>query len=482
MNFPLIRKAIGRLLVVMIVLLAFPLAVSIIYRESTLNKLSFLIPMVLVGFIGFILTHGETKERRLTSKDGLFICALIWILYSGFGALPFVISGQIPSFIDAFFETMSGFTTTGSSILRDVEALSHSMLFWRSFTHLVGGMGVLVFALAILPGSSGDLVHIMKAEVPGPTFGKIVSRLKHTARILYIMYLVMTLVLIIILALGPMNLFDSILHAFGAAGTGGFGIKNASVGFYADPYSEIVLGVAMIIFGVNFNLYYFILLGKVKEFFKSEELRVYLGIMFGAMALIFFNIINTYNSVSHSLRDIFFTVSSVMTTTGYSTADFGSWPLFSQFVLLVTMFVGGMAGSTAGGLKVSRIILMFKSAIREVRHVLQPHRVQSIQLEANPVQAHIVRSVGSYFILYMFIFFIIMGIITLDSPDFMTAFSATAATFNNIGPGLAMAGPTSNFAMFNDLSKVGLTFSMFFGRLELIPVVILFMPSTYKRS
>lgn len=467
---------------VMIVLLAFPLAIAIIYRESTLNKMSFLVVMLIVGAIGLLLSHTKTNEKRLTSKDGLFIVSMMWILYSAFGAFPFVISGQIPSFIDAFFETMSGFTTTGSSILSDVEALSHSMLFWRSFTHLIGGMGVLVFALAILPGSSGDLVHIMKAEVPGPTFGKIVSRVKHTARILYIIYLVMTLVLIIILALGPMNLFDATLHAFGAAGTGGFGIKNASVGFYADPYSELVLATAMIIFGVNFNLYYFILIGKVKEFFKSEELRTYLLIMFGAMVLIFLNIGSTYQSIAHSWRDIYFTVSSVMTTTGYSTSDFGTWPLFSQFILLIVMFVGGMAGSTAGGLKVSRIILMMKSAIREVRHVVSPHRVQSIQFERQPIQNHIVKSVGSYFILYMFIFFIIMGIVTLDSPDFMTAFSATSATINNIGPGLSMAGPTSNFGMFNDLTTVALTFSMFFGRLELIPVVILFMPSTYKRS
>lgn len=476
MNFPLIRKAIGRLLLVMIVLLAIPLIVAIIYRESLLNIMSFIVPMLLVGLLGYILLQTKTNQKRITSKDGLFITASIWILYSAIGALPFVISKEIPSFIDAFFETMSGFTTTGSSILSNVEALSHSMLFWRSFTHLIGGMGVLVFALAILPSSGGDLVHVMKAEVPGPTFGKIVSRLKHTARILYLIYLAMTLVLIIILALGPMNLFDSILHAFGAAGTGGFGIKNTSVAFYNDPYSEVVLGVAMILFGINFNLYYFILLGRIKEFFKSEELRVYLGVIFAAIVLIMINI--GFNL--ESLRGVFFTVSSIITTTGYSTVDFGAWPLFSQYVLLGLMFIGGMAGSTAGGLKVSRVIVMFKTAFREIRFVLSPHRVQAVFFEDSPIASHIVRSVGSYFILYSFIFFTILGIVTLNSPDFMTAFSATSATFNNIGPGLSMVGPTYSFSGFSDLTKVVLTFSMFFGRLELIPVAILFMPSTYK--
>lgn len=482
MNFPLIRKFVGRLLYVMILLLAIPLIIAFIYNEPTKNKLAFVYPMIIVGVLGYILSLTKTNEKRLTSKDGLFITASMWIIYSASGALPFVLSGQIPSFIDAFFESMSGFTTTGSSILSNVEALSYSMLFWRSFTHLVGGMGVLVFALAILPGSSGDLVHVMKAEVPGMTFGKIVSKLKHTARILYIIYLSMTVVLIVVLALGPMNLFDATVHAFGAAGTGGFGIKNSSVAYYMDPYSEIVLATAIIIFGVNFNLYYYILIGKVREVFKSEELKVYLGIMFLAMFLIFLNISSSYQSISHSIRDIYFTVSSVMTTTGYSTADFGSWPLFSQFVLLVTMFVGGMAGSTAGGLKVSRIVVMFKSALREIRHVVSPHRVQAVHFENHSLQQHVVRSVSSYFVLYMIIFFVIMGIVTLDSPDFMTAFSATTATFNNIGPGLSMAGPTSNYGMFNDITKVVLTFSMFFGRLELIPVAILFMPSTYKKG
>ncbi len=482
MNFPIIRKAVGRLLIVMIILLAFPLIVALIYREPTLNIISFLVPMVLVGILGYLFLQGKESNRRLTSKDGLFICAILWLLYSLIGALPFVISKEIPSFIDAFFETMSGFTTSGASVLSDVEALSHSMLFWRSFTHLIGGMGVLVFALAILPSSGGDLVHVMKAEVPGPTFGKIVSRLKHTARILYIIYLVMTLVLIVILALGPMNLFDSILHSFGAAGTGGFGIKNTSMAFYNDPYSEVVLGVAMILFGVNFNLYYFILLGKVKEFFKSEELRVYLGIIIGAIILITLNISTSYQSISKAIRDVFFTVSSVITTTGYSTADFGSWPLFSQMIILLLMFCGGMAGSTAGGLKISRIIVMFKTAFREIRAIVNPHRVQAIHFENEPIPDRISRSVGSYFILYSLLFFLIMVIVSLDSPDLMTAFSSTSATINNIGPGLSMAGPTSNFGFFNDFTKVVLTFSMFFGRLELIPVAILFMPSTYKKS
>lgn len=466
---------------VLIILLAFPLVVSLIYQEEFINQLSFLIPMGILLVLGFLLSMKTTDNRRLTSKEGLFIVASVWIVYSLIGSLPFVISQEIPSIVDAIFETMSGFTTTGSSILSDVEKLSHSMLFWRSFTHLIGGMGVLVFALAILPAGGGDLVHVMKAEVPGPTFGKLVSRLRHTARLLYIIYLVLTLVLIGFLVLGDMPLFDSILHAFGAAGTGGFGIKNSSVAYYQDPYSEVVLGIGMIVFGVNFNLYYFILIKKAKEFFKSEELRWYLGIMFGAMLLIFINIAAQFDLTQSTLRDVFFTTASIMTTTGYATADFVHWPLFSHFVLLATMFVGGMAGSTAGGLKVSRIIVMVKSAAREVRQVISPHRIQTINFEHHPVSSAVVRSVGSYFILYILLFVIILGLVSLEAPDFMSAFSATAATFNNIGPGMSVVGPSSNFGFFSDFTKVVLTFSMFLGRLELIPVVILFMPSTYKK-
>lgn len=466
---------------ILALLLAFPLVVSLIYQEELINQVSFLIPIGVLVVLGSLFSMKKPTPKRLTPKDGLAIVSLVWIIYSLIGALPFVLSQQIPSYIDAVFETMSGFTTTGSSILSDVERLSHSMLFWRSFTHLIGGMGVLVFALAILPAGGGDLVHVMKAEVPGPTFGKLVSRLRHTARILYLIYLVLTLVLIIVLSFGKMPLFDAILHSFGAAGTGGFGIKNSSIGFYQDPYSEIVLGIGMIVFGVNFNLYYFILLKKTKEFFKSEELRWYLGIMIVAMLLIYINIATQFDLTQSTARDVFFTTASIMTTTGYATVDFVHWPLFSHFVLLAIMFVGGMAGSTAGGLKVSRLIVMAKSAAREVRQVISPHRVQTIHFEHQPVSSAVVKSVGSYFILYMLLFVAILGLVSLEAPDFMTAFSATAATFNNIGPGMSVVGPSSNFGFFSNFTKIVLTFSMFLGRLELIPVVILFMPSTYKK-
>lgn len=482
MIFPVVRTVVGKLLKVYSLLLAIPIVIALIYREAWQNTLSFLIVSVMVGILAVLLSRQKEMENlKITTQEGLLICGLAWLLFALFGSLPFVFSKQIPHFVDAFFESMSGFTTTGSSILSNVEGLSHSMLFWRSFTHLIGGMGVLVFALAIMDSQEQGLVHVMKAEVPGPQFGKLVSKIKHTARILYFIYLGMTGALIILLALGKMDLFEAMLHAFGAAGTGGFGIKNSSIGFYQDSYSEVVISVAMLLFGINFNLFYLMLLGHVKEAFKSEELRGYLVIIGLAVVLIFLNIMHQYSDLLVALKDTFFTVSSIVTTTGYSTVNYQTWPLFSQIILLLLMFVGGCAGSTAGGLKVSRVLILIKSAWYEITHARKPNLMISMHFEQKPIVKSLKSSITSYFALYMLIFFALLVLMSLNTNDFMTAFSSVNATFNNIGPGFNLVGPTANFGWLNDFSKIILSISMFMGRLEIIPVLILFSPKTYRK-
>ena len=416
----------------------------------------------------------------IQGREGFVIVALSWILMSAFGALPFVITKEIPSFIDAFFETVSGFTTTGSSIITDLSLISRSNLFWRSFTHLVGGMGVLVLVLAIFPKHSPGSVHVMKAEVPGPTFGKLVSKLSATARVLYKIYLVMTGIMIVLLMLGGLDWFESSLLAFGTAGTGGFGVRNGSILPYNSAYVDMVLAVGMLVFGVNFNIYYFILIGKVKDALSNEELKYYLIIVGTAVALIFINISTTYKSMGHALRDIFFTVSSVITTTGFSTADFGKWPVFSQTVLLLLMFFGACAGSTAGGLKISRVIMMAKMFVAEIKQMISPNRVVSIKYEHKPLDSKVKKGVANYFIVYIGIFTVLLLVVSMTTDDFLTAFSAVAATFNNIGPGLGKVGPAFSFADMTDVSKIFLSFGMLAGRLELFPMLILFAPGTWK--
>ncbi|NMA24333.1 MAG: TrkH family potassium uptake protein, partial [Clostridiales bacterium] len=362
MNKGIVRFVLGRIMLVEAGLLLFPLIVGLIYGEGFRTVGGFLITIGILIALGLSIGLKSPKSTRFYTKEGLVIAGLSWFILSVFGCLPFLISGEVTSFADALFETASGFTTTGSSILTDVEAMSRSLLFWRSFTHLIGGMGVIVLALAVLPATSSESVHIMKAEVPGPTFGKLVSKLKDTARILYIIYLSMTAVLIVLLVLGGMDLFDAALHAFGAAGTGGFGIKASGVLYYNSAYIETVLGIAMLAFGVNFYVYYLILIRQAKRALRNEELRWYLAIVIGAVVLICLDLSKRYGDVPRMIRDVFFTVSSVITTTGYTTADFGSWPLPSQCILLLLMFFGACAGSTGGGLKISRVAILVKTA------------------------------------------------------------------------------------------------------------------------
>ena len=480
MNKRMIGFVIGRLLLLEAMLMVLPLGVSFIYGESLKYKGAYFGVIMLLIAMGLALSFKSPENMSIQGREGFVIVALSWILMSAFGALPFVITKEIPSFIDAFFETVSGFTTTGSSIITDLSLISRSNLFWRSFTHLVGGMGVLVLVLAIFPKHSPGSVHVMKAEVPGPTFGKLVSKLSTTARVLYKIYLVMTLVMIILLMLGGLDWFESSLLAFGTAGTGGFGARNGSILPYNSAYVDIVLAVGMLVFGVNFNIYYFILIGKVKEALSNEELKYYLIIVGAAVALIFINISTTYKSMGHALRDIFFTVSSIITTTGFSTADFGKWPVFSQTVLLLLMFFGACAGSTAGGLKISRVIMMAKMFVAEIKQMISPNRVVSIKYEHKPLDSKVKKGVANYFIVYIGIFTVLLLVVSMTTDDFLTAFSAVAATFNNIGPGLGKVGPAFSFADMTDVSKIFLSFGMLAGRLELFPMLILFAPETWK--
>lgn len=404
-----------------------------------------------------------------------------WILISIFGALPFCLTGEIPSFIDAFFEMVSGFTTTGSSILSDVEALSHASLFWRSFSHWLGGMGILVFVIAFVPISSGRSLHILRAEVPGPVVGKLVSKIRLTARILYIIYAVLTLVETVLLLFGGMPLFDSLLNSFGTAGTGGFAIKNASIAAYDSVYVDTVITIFMILFGINFNLIYFVIIGKFKEVFKSEELRYYFLIIIGATILITINILPMYESIFSALRYSSFTVGSIITTTGFVTADYGKWPMFSQMIIIILMFVGACSGSTGGGMKVSRIFIYLKNAKKELKHLLHPHSIQTVEFEKQPIDDHVIANIHSYLVLYLVIFALSLLVLTIFNLDFKSAFSAVATCLNNVGPGFDVVGPVSNFSSLSDVSKLVLSFDMLAGRLEIFPILLLFAPSQWRR-
>ncbi|RLK64174.1 TrkH family potassium uptake protein [Atopobacter sp. AH10] len=477
MSYRTIRYFLGLILIILALLLSFPLLVSVVYGETLRFKLSFLFSMAIAGGLGFLLQCHKPKSLRLYAREGGIIVALGWLLLSFFGALPFVFSGDIPHLVDAYFETASGFTTTGASIVHSVDDLARSTLFWRSFTHFIGGMGFLVFTLAIVSNSGSDSVHLMKAEVPGPVFGKLVARLRTTAQILYGIYLALTAILVVILLAFQVPFYDALLLAFGTAGTGGFGIRDIGLSAYANPEAvEYILGIFMLIFGVNFNLYYLILIKHLKEVYQDEELRAYVAIVTVAIVAIFLNVLPQYQHWEPALRNIFFTVSSIITTTGYSTANFDKWPMFSKMILLLLMFVGGCAGSTAGGLKVSRIVLYFKTFVAELRRGAHPNRIVILQSGHRRIDADYVVSVSRYLIVYTLLFNAMVLILTLDAENFLTAFSAVAATLNNIGPGFEIVGPTRNYASLNDLSKFVLSIGMIAGRLELYPILVLFSP------
>lgn len=481
MNRRMVIYTIGQLIGVEAAVMMLPLCVSLIYGEGSWKAFLITIGIAIVlSALGLLLSR--PKSHVIYAKEGFATVALAWIIMSGIGALPFVISGEIPNYIDAFFETVSGFTTTGSSIVRDVEALSHGILFWRSFTHWLGGMGVLVFVMAILPSSSDRSIHLMRAEVPGPVVGKLVPKIKETAKILYLIYMVMTFIEVILLLCGGMPLFDSLVHSFGTAGTGGFGIKADSIGGYSS-YCQWVITIFMLLFGINFNLFYLCLIRRFKSVLKSEELWAYLGIVLAAATIITVNIMPIYNSLSRSIRLSVFQVASIITTTGYATADFNTWPVLSKGILLILMFFGACAGSTGGGFKISRVILLLKAVKRELHRLIHPRSRTTIKFEGKNVDEGTISGVECYLALYVICFVSIFLILCFEKNfDIETNFSAAASCFNNIGPGLGSVGPVLNFADYSAVSKIVLSIAMLLGRLELFPLIITLAPSTWTKK
>lgn len=480
MNRRMVFYTVGHIATVEAALLLLPALVSLIYLEK--SGLSFLITAALSLTVGlaFILFF-KPKSRMIYAKEGFAIVAYAWLLMSAIGALPFVIGGAIPSYVDAFFETVSGFTTTGASILTNVEALDNCMLFWRSFTHWIGGMGVLVLVTAVVPNIADRSLNILKAEMPGPTVGKLVPRSRDTAKILYWIYFGMTFILTVLLIVGGMPVFDSIVHAFGTAGTGGFGIKADSIASYS-PYLQWVITIFMFLFAINFNLYYLILIGKFRAVFKSDELSFFILLVLSSIGVIAVNILPAYASFSEALRASAFQVCSIVSTTGYATADFNLWPGLSKAILLILMFVGGCAGSTGGGLKAVRVVILIKSIKKELKKLLHPRSVKSVMSEGKKLDDETLSGVTSYFAVYTLCIMVVFLLLSFEPFGFETNFTASVACFNNIGPGLADVGPAASFAQYSDFSKIVLSFAMLLGRLEVFPLLLGLNPLIWKRS
>ncbi len=477
MNRAIIRFILGSVLKIEAALMLLPCVVALFYKEQ--EGLSYLLIACISGTFGILLTIKKPKNQLFYLKEGCVITSLSWILMSLVGALPFLITGEIPSFTDALFETVSGFTTTGASILSNVEALSYTSLFWRSFTHWIGGMGVLVFLMAIVPLSGGSNIHLMKAESPGPSVGKLVPKMRHTARLLYLIYLGLTVSEVIFLLIGGMPIFDSLTITFGSVGTGGFGIKNSSCADYT-PYIQWVITIFMILSGINFNAYYLIVFRQFKKAFSMEEVRTYLGIIIAATGIIFFELVRNSMNTVDAFRYAAFQVGSIFTSTGYATADFNEWTALSRTILVILMFIGACAGSTGGGIKVSRFITVFKTVGKELNSYIHPKSIKKIKMDGKPIEHEIMRATNVYFITFFALFIFSLLIITLEEKDLVTNFTAVIATMNNIGPGLEMVGPTQNFSHFSPLSKYVLMFDMLAGRLELFPMLLLFVPTIWK--
>ena len=479
MNYAMIRYIIGWILNFEAAFMSPSFVVGLIYREKSAWAIFATMLLCLVIGVPMVLLK-RPKQAVFYAKDGFVSVGLSWVALSVMGALPFVISGSIPHPVDALFETVSGFTTTGSSILSDVEALPKCMLFWRSFTHWVGGMGVLVFMLTILPMSGGYHMNLMRAESPGPSVERFVPTVKSTAKILYGIYICLSLLELLLLLVGKMPMFDALTLTFGTAGTGGFGIKNDSIGSYTT-YQQTVITIFMILFGVNFNVYFLFLLKKIRQGLKNEELRAYLGIILGAILLITVNIAGKFGNPFLAFHHAAFQVGSIITTTGYSTVDFNTWPTFSKTVLVLLMLIGASAGSTGGGIKVSRIVILAKSVKKELKQYLHPHSISKIKMDGKPVEHEVVRSINVFLIAYLLIYAVSILIVSLDNFDFTTTFTSVAATINNIGPGLDLVGPAANFGILSVPSKLVLVFDMLAGRLEIFPLLLLFVPDTWRK-
>ena len=469
----------GIILLIEAALMTLPLTVALIYGE---NPFPLLLTIAALLVISIPMAIFKPKNTRIFAKEGFVTVAAGWILMSAFGALPFVFSGAIPNYIDAFFETVSGFTTTGASILNEIQSLPKGILFWRSLTHWIGGMGVLVFMLAILPSSGGQTMHLLRAEVPGPTKGKLVPKMKHTALILYAIYLALTVIEMIALLLCRLDLYDAIVNSFATAGTGGFSVLNNSIAGYANPAAEWVIAIFMFIFGVNFNLYFFIIIGKIKDVFKSEEFRVYVFLTATAVTAIAINTWQSFERLGDCIRASFFQVATVMSTTGFATVDYGTWSEFAKTILILLMLVGACAGSTAGGLKISRVLLLIKTVFREIKRMLRPRSVNAVRLDGETVPDQTLYTTTSYFTIYIVLIIATVLAISVDGFSFETNMTAAISCVNNIGPAFGSIGPMGNFSGFSYFSKIVLSLSMLFGRLEIMPMMILFSPMTWRRK
>lgn len=477
MNTSIVRFILGYVLKIEAALLLLPCLTALIYREPE-GFVYLGVAIITVG-IGFLMTRRKPVNSVFYLKEGCVATALSWVFLSFFGALPFYLTGEIPGIIDALFETVSGFTTTGASILNDVEALSHCSLFWRSFTHWIGGMGVLVFLLAVVPLSGGSNINLMRAESPGPSVGKFVPKVRSTARLLYLIYFGLTVIEIILLLIGSMPVFDAVTTAFGTAGTGGFAIKNSSMAGYSS-YLQWVVTIFMILFGINFNAYYILLFAGIKKALCIEEVHCYLLIILASISIIMINTFHLFGSFFETLRHVSFQVASIITTTGFATIDFDQWPQTSRSILVMLMFIGACAGSTGGGIKVSRIMVAVKTVAKELHSYIHPHSICKIKIEGKPVDHDVVRSINVYLITFLMVFSASVLLLSLEGYNFVTNFTAVAATINNIGPGLELVGPTKNYSFFSSFSKLILIFDMLAGRLELFPLLLLFHPALWK--
>lgn len=491
MNYRSVFYVLGKIMNILGLVMLLPLFVSFYYNLQGFEEAkysSFIIPIILSICLGQLLKLAKPSSIKIYAREGLVICGIGWILVSLLGAVPFIISNTIPNFIDAFFETASGFTTTGATILTEIESIPKSILFWRSFTHWIGGMGILCFLIAIVPKSNSNSMYVMKAEVPGPKAGKVTPKISESARTLYIIYSVMTVIEAFVLFVGSrvtgenLRLFDSVVTAFSTAGTGGFSVLNNSILCYNSKFVEWVCIIFMFLFGINFNLYYFIITKRFKEAFKDEELRAYIIINVTFVALITLNIMGTYHNVSDALRDSFFAVNTCMSTTGFCTADFDLWPTFSKILLILAMCIGCSAGSTGGGIKVSRIVLYTKQIARDVRLSTRPNTVIKVRMNNRVVDQKVIRGVNVYLIIYITVIAVSTILLSLEGYSITTCFTAVIACFNNIGPGLELVGPTQNFEFLGVGSKIVLIIDMLAGRLELFPIIALLSPNTWRKA
>ena len=481
MNYNMIAYLLGNILHIEGILLSVPVVVAFFYREE-ISGAAFVAAAIICLIAGAILQCREPEDKRIYGREGFIVAALSWIVMSFFGAIPYYLTGSIQGFINCYFETVSGFTTTGATTLAQIEHLDNSILFWRCFTQWVGGMGILVFMLAVMPMSDDRTMHLMRAEAPGPLVSKLVPRVKSTAKILYTIYVVLTFVEIILLFVGGMPLFDSVIHAISTAGTGGFSNRNAGVAAYGSSYFEYVITIFMLLFSVNFNLFYLMVMRDFKNVWRNEELKTFIFIVVTATVLITLNIYRYHPTLETAFRHAIFQVAAIMSTTGFVTADFSLWPEFSRAILFCLLFLGACGGSTAGGVKISRFIIMVKLVLREVRHIVHPRSVNLIKLDGYKIESDVTRSVASFIILYIFILFGSLVVISLNGFDFATNLTAVTACLSNVGPALYVAGPTESLALFSPLSKLVLCLVMLLGRLEIFPILMLFTPSIWKRG